>query len=225
MPWSLYTLASEQKEQSSFVGGRPRLPGDLLWPACAMCLSKQTFFFQFAVPKGEFWEGNTVAVFACTACVHADYLIPPMLKGPLGGADIPENFLKEYQINFSFVVFPTDQGSERTDGGASVQFYEIEMKKDDAPGNFGKLGGSPDWLLEDESPKTYNGRVPMKFLMEMSPNVVFRRTIHSKPQMELDLRGNPSPSPLDYYQLFLGNALYLFGTDGGRPEVYALTQV
>jgi hypothetical protein len=225
MPWSLHTLASEQKEQFSFLGGRPRLPADCLWPVCDLCHSQQTFFFQLAVPNGEFWEGNTVAAFACTKCAHEDYLIPPMLPRPLKGADIPENFLEEYQRNFSFMVFPTKHGVDRTDHNASVQFSEIQMKREDETGNFGKLGGSPDWLLEDESPKTYSGKIPMKFLVEIAPNVVFRRTVHSEPQVELDLLGNPSPSPLDCYQLFLGNALYLFGTDGGRPEVYALTQV
>jgi len=148
-----------------------------------------------------------------------------MLGSKLLGADIPGGFLARYQRNFAFIIFPTDRGQIVSGYDESILFSEIELEEGDAIGSFGKLGGTPDWVLENESPATYGGSHQMKFLLEVSPNFQFKMTANADPQIELGIMGDPEPSPLDYYQLFIGNALYLFGTNSGDQAVYAITQV
>ena len=65
----------------------------------------------------------------------------------------------------------------------------------------------------------------MEFLAEIKPNIQFQVEENAPPQIEMDLFGKPSASPLNYYQLFLGNAIYLFGTIRNKQLVYAITQV
>jgi len=176
------------------------------------------------MPKGAVWEGSTLSVYQCTRCADENHIIPKMLHSGLAGADIPAGFLND-QPNFSFVVFPTDQGEIVSAYNETILFSEIQFVEANVVGSFGKLGGKPDWMLDDESPATYEGSMQMAFLMEVIPNFEFKMTNNAEPQIELNIMGDPSPSPLDYYQLFIGNALYLFGSRSGQRAVYAITQV
>lgn len=224
MTWRLQHKPGHQSEQLSFIGGKPRLPVGKVVPCCQLCGSPQTFFFQVAMPEGAAWEGSTLSVYQCTRCADEDHLIPEMLHSGLTGADIPEGFLNK-QPNFTFVVFPTDQGAIVSEYEKSILFSEIQFVEGNTAGSFGKLGGMPDWILDDESPATYGGNVQMVFLLELTPGFRFEITSNAEPQIELDLAGEPSPSPLNYYQLFIGNALYFFGTSSGDKAVYAITQI
>ncbi|MFS0724816.1 hypothetical protein [Paenibacillus sp. 1P07SE] len=223
--------AGEQRESDlSFVGGCPRIPASAEPPACGLCGAPMTFFFQVAFPRDHVWSGLTVAVFACTACADESLLIPEMLPGQLHGADIPEGFLVAYQRNFRFLVFPTEEGRLRQDIPARLVFRPWTLEP--AAGMRGtmasKAGGDPDWLLDDESPRSYAKSVVMVFLMQLEEGLTFEKLPAAPPQIILGLTGEPEPSPDPYYQLFLGNALYLFGTkrgEGVEPLVYALTQV
>lgn len=176
------------------------------------------------MPEGAVWEGSTISVYQCTRCADENHLIPKMLHSGLAGADIPAGFLND-QPNFSFVVFPTDQGEIVSSYDKTIRFAEIQFVEGNAVGSFGKLGGQPDWMLDDECPSTYGGSVPMAFLIQVTPNFEFKMTGAAEPQIELNIMGDPSPSPLDYYQLFISNALYLFGPTSGQRVVYAITQV
>jgi len=225
MSLSLESKLSKQSGQLSFIGGKPRLPVGKSIPSCKLCGASQTFFFQLAMPQGLIWEGSTLAVYQCTKCVDENHLIPEMVVTGLSGANIPAGFLEQYQKNFAFVVFPTNDGAVVSDYKESISFSEIQFIKGAAVGSFGKLGGEPNWLLEDESPSTYGENVQLVFLLEIVPNFPFKIIRNASPQMELDIMGEPSPSPLDYYQLFIGNALYLFGTSSGNKAVYAITQI
>jgi hypothetical protein len=217
-------LASQRVDQQSFIGGKPKLPPSASIPSCELCGSTLTFMFQIAFPDGENWSGRTLALFLCAACADENYLIPEMLSSGLRDADIPKGFLTDYQRNFAFLVFPSDEGTILTSYVEAVAYSEIEMHKGDALGTFGKLGGPPNWVLEDESPATYAGTSRLLFLLQLAPDLHFETVSSARPQIELDLTGQPVTSPLGYYQLFLGNALYLFGTDGCEPLVYAITQ-
>lgn len=223
--WGLQQVVGNQSDQLSFIGGKPRLPSGTKVPTCKLCGSTQTFFFQVAMPKGSIWDGLTLAVYQCTKCADESHLIPEMLESRLAGADIPSGFLTQYQRNFSFVIFPTDQGEIVDSYDEPISFSEIQLVEGDSVGSFGKLEGKPNWVLEDESPATYGGNVQMKFLLEVVPNFQFKMYAAAEPQIELGIMGDPEPSPLDYYQLFIGNALYLFGTSSGDRAVYAVTQV
>jgi hypothetical protein len=209
-----------------FIGGRPRLPPNGPIPSCGLCKAEQTFFFQVAFPEDHEWAGLSLATFACTSCADENHLIPPMLKGRRRKAiDIPEGFLESYQVNFRFRVFETaksvPQGYDER-----VAFHRWLLQPAQAAGAGTKLGGTPDWLQDDEAPATYAGRTPMVFLMQIERGFEFPLVPGAPPQMELALDGTPEPAERPYYQLFIGNAIYLFGTqDRSQPLVYAITQV
>ena len=209
----------------SFIGGQPRIPADEPWPACGLCGSPLTFFFQIDFPARHPWEGKTLAVFACTACAVRGSLIPPMLEGQLKQADIPEGFLTEYQSNFRLLVFDSARSSIRWDHAGPIKFRALVSE----PGtrHFVFLaGGSPVWLLEDESPRSYAGSIPMLFLLQLHEGFVFETVAGAPAQMEVAWGGKGQrASTRGGYRLFLGNAVYFFGTQDGESLVYAVTQV
>jgi hypothetical protein len=88
------------------------------------------------------------------------------------------------------------------------------------------MGGGPNWLSDEETPATYAQKVPMVFLMQLVPGFAFETTEHAPKQVELGLDGKPKSSARAHYELFLSNALYLYGTqDDALRLVYAITQV
>lgn len=212
-----------QNEETSFFGGKPRLPLKEAIPTCKLCGSKQTFFFQVAIPEAHELNGMSVACFSCTKCVDENYLIPEMINSELKGADIPSGFLDSYQRNFSFLVFDTDEGVLNTTYEESLEFKALEMSDKASSKSVGQIGGEAKWLLDDESPSSYEG-ASLKFLLQLNQGLEFKKTDGAEPQMELNIFGEPEASPLDHYQLFLGNALYLFATNKDK-KVYAITQV
>ncbi|MBO0995891.1 hypothetical protein [Bacillus sp. SD088] len=218
---------SQQKESDhSFIGGQPRLPEDRPIPHCQLCGAEQTLFFQVAFPEGHLWEGLTMAVFHCTSCAHEGERIPEILPVPLKGANIPKGFLESYQRNFKIEIFATKEGVIRRDYQENIQFkrWILEAVNGDPEAN--KVGGKPNWLLEDEAPATYDGKVPMFFLMQLMEDFQFELVEDAPPQMQIGLRGDPEPSQERYYELFLANQLYFFGTEEkSDPLVYVLTQI
>ena len=219
--------ASQSPQDDSFVGGLPKLPQGEGIPRCKLCGAEESFFFQVAIPKGNAWGGLSLAVFACTSCADENQLIPQMLPGPLSGADIPSGFLESYQTNFQFLIFETTWASPYEKYQEKLKFQPLRLEKASNPDiDENKIGGNPNWLLDDESPKTYGGDTPMFFLLQLLQGFQFEIGKSAPRQIELGLDGSPQPSPLDYYQLFNGNKIFLFGTeDRVRPLVYALTQV
>ncbi len=226
MSWSLNYLKSKQiVEHNSFIGGKPKIPLEKMIPNCSLCGSSQTFMFQVAFPDKSCWEGKSLAMFFCTSCADEDYFIPEMLNSKLKNVDIPLNFLTKYQKNFSFITFSTEQGILKQDYEEKVKFHMLEIEPSTTIGNFGKIEGEPDWILEDESPKSYNSIYEMYFLFEIIPNFQFPICQSAPKQIELNLSGEPEQSRLDYYELFLGNGIYFFGTKTEEPLIYTLTQV
>lgn len=223
----LVTNASQTGGESSFVGGLPRLPVDMAIPVCGFCGAVQSFFFQVAFPRGHAWAGLSVATFACTGCVDKDHLIPEMVSGRLRDAEPATSFLRDYQRNFRFVVFASETGVLRSDYAERVRFRPIELASNVLPGSstLGLLGGSPVWLMEDEYPRSIGpGEEPI-FLCQLFEGGRFELVPDAPRQMELAIDGSPARSPDDCYDLFLGNALYLFGAPARTTDaIYALTQ-
>lgn len=225
--WQLILEGNAQTaDDDCFVGGRPKLPPAHRLPTCNMCGALQTFFFQIAFPDAHMWTGFTLAVFACTSCARERYRIPEMLRCPLPGADISSQFLTRYQRNFRFEVFETQRGRGVSDYEERIRFRQVRLSESHNATSIGHVGGTPVWLLEDESPQSVDSKIPMRFLLQIEPGVRFETVADAPPQMEVGLTGAPTPSPYDYYELFLGNAIYLFGTDDRSLHlVYALTQI
>lgn len=216
----------QRLEDTTFMGGRARLPPAMALPTCRLCGARLTLFFQVAFPPGHAWEGLSLATFACTACEHDEHLIPELLEAPKG-ADVPSRFLRSSQKNFRFLVFPTTQATAlRTDERPGVRFAQWELVRARSPRQLGsKVGGVPNWLLEDESPGRCDGRWPMTFLLQLEEELRFPRAPGTPAPVRRNLVGDVLP-PRSHYELFLGNRVYLFGTVGRRvPLVYAITQV
>ncbi|MFF2445494.1 hypothetical protein ACFVSW_00215 [Neobacillus sp. NPDC058068] len=221
---------SNQKQMEgdlSFIGGHPCIPASMEIPVCQLCGAEQTFFFQVAFPEEHIWHGFSMAVFACTSCAHEEYLIPEMLQDTLRGVDIPEGFLEDYQKNFKCNIFETKKGVYRDSYQEKIQFKRWKQTSTSEPKIANnKLGGQPNWLLGDETPATYKISVPMLFLMQLMEDIKFEIVQDAPPQIRLGLRGNPEPSKHHYYELFLANNIYFFGTkERLKPLVYVLTQI
>lgn len=214
----------EQKEsESSFVGGVPVLPKGWSVPSCELCSRDQTFFVLLTFPEGHAWAGQSVAMFACTSCADESFLIPEMLAVPLLGADVPGDFVDAYQRNFRFLVFPRNDAQMVSGYDERIAFRALEFT-DVLGGSIGQVGGTPRWVMGDESPQSVAGGAAT-FLFQLFPGVEFEVTSSAPPQVELGLDGTPEPSPDRVYRLFLSNALYLWGGKDPAGGVYALTQV
>ena len=223
------TIGDEQAEHElCFVGGQPSMPDEMPLPSCGLCGNQQTFFFQVAFPTESPWAGLSLATFECTSCAHEDHLIPRLLT-PLVGADVPKGFLDDYQVNFRFLVFPTRSAVRRTDYKSRVAYREWSLVRpiEQCFGGF-KIGGQPTWELEDETPAVYAGSVQFAFLLQVPVDFHFETVHGAPPQVRLD----PTPTTPNgeqltenYYELFVANALYLFGTTGTTDRlVYAVVQ-
>ncbi len=223
--WTISKRNEPQDGQQSYIGGKPSLPQGVTLPVCKLCGQAETLMFQVAFPSDANWSGRTLSCFACMRCADERFLVPEMLDNHRHGCDIPAGFLTSYQRNFAFLVFSTDDARIVEGYDEQVAFTALEIQSGSTSGDIGRIGGTPNWVLEDESPATYDSTTRMEFLMELVPGIQFSTVDGAPPQTELDIFGSPSPSPLEYYQLFLGNATYLFGTSAGDPLVYALTQV
>jgi|CXWL01.1.fsa_nt_gi hypothetical protein len=226
--WVLSASPQSGHRAESRIGGPPRLPAAEPAPHCGLCGALETCFFSVAFPSEHGWAGRSLTVFACTSCADENYFIPEMLNGPLAGAVIPAGFLASYQRNFRLFVFPTCEGTDRTDIEARIEPLELTFEEAGAGAEltgFGWVGGAPRWLLDDEAPASYEGVGEMLFLLQITPGLTFPRASGAPDQVTLGLDGKPRPSGTDSYQLFLGNAVYFFGTATGEPAVYALTQI
>lgn len=215
-----------QSDQTSFIGGKPRLPKNEIIPHCKLCGAEQTFFFQMAFTDSMLWNGNSMAIFACTSCQSDDYLIPKMLSSVLKDADIPEGFLSEYQKNFAIIIFPTEDGEIVESYQERIKFGSITKSPGGELGSFGFIGQKPIWVMSDETPATYAGKANMGFLFQISEEYEF--LIHGgvKGQIECDFfaENKLQESQDGFYTLFLGNSLYFFGTEDGPKLTYILTQ-
>jgi hypothetical protein len=214
----------QDPDDTSFVGGVPRIPSRLAIPQCGLCGAEETFFFQLAFPADHEWGELSVAVFHCTSCPTKDSTIPPMVKPPLKGAPLPAAFLVDYQINFHFPVFLTTTGRIRTSYRERIRFKRWTLVQTaDSASIISKVGGEPVWLLEDESPGLYADRSPMVFLFQLEEGLVFETIAGAPPQASPYTWPGERPNP--FYRFCNGNEVYAFGTqDRTNPLVYVLTQ-
>lgn len=226
--WKLLLSGSKQDqtdEDITFIGGLPCIPLGFNLPACSSCGSEQSFFLQVGFPELHPWAGRSLSVFACTSCQDEAHVIPEMLSGELHGAIVPDGFLERYQVNFQFLVFDTGMGMLRHDYVPRVVFRRRRLAPTDAPTVQTKVGGTPSWMLEDESPGSYRGD-PTVFLMQVGSDTTFEIPLEAPRQAKISLDPSlPAIRRESNYRLFLGNGLYFFGDAKRRKDVYVVTQV
>lgn len=232
-----YEEDEEQRpEDTSFIGGVPRLPADVELPHCAFCGALQSFIFQVAFPSDHVWAGYTLAFFYCTNCEYPDdHILIPMLNKREGKTlDIPANFFEEQQMHLRILVFPTEQGQPRPDYKPRVRFFRWNMLPvtDDYPDFAGdmarpclnRIGGHPLWIRYENAPTTYAGAVPMHFLMQIKDGFWFKTLPDAPPQMA-DEQIDGLSSLKGEYILFLLSGVYFFGPpDPDQRLVYVVIQ-
>lgn len=217
----------KQLTEKTFLGGKPYLPANEIIPVCELCSYQLTFFLQVTFPDLHEWNGLTLSLFACTNCHDDNYLIPEMLTLRLQGVVIPDGFLKNYQKNFRVIVFNHNVGVLRKDYEEKIKFKPIHITDSKlSETRKHKLGGEPDWLLEDESPSEYHGN-EMFFLLQIPEEYKFEILPNARGQIKYSYFKNTFiESDKPHYDLFLGNNLYFFGSrDKSNPEVYIITQI
>ncbi len=177
------------------------------------------FFFQVVLPAGRRWQGALVAVFQCVSCCSEDSLIPEMPDVSLSGASIPPGFLTRYQSNFRLVVAEATTGRVRNDYRPLVEDAPID------PGAW-RIAAEPQWLLDDETPASYESFSDPVFLFQVPRGMSFPMSPGAPLQKTLDLEGQLVDADRHHYELFLGNAVYFFGFGPPAAErVYVITQV
>ena len=212
-------MSTENAAVLSFIGGRPFLPPEAEIPACAVCSAHMCFFFQIAFPVGHAWEGSLLGMFHCVSCSSESTLVPAMLSGPLRSAEIPQGFLTAYQTNFRIVVADVTSTKVRTDYAPLIEHTRISLAS-------WRVGRRPKWLLEDETPGSYESHNEPTFLFQVPQGMTFPTRPGAPLQKTIDLEGQVVDDDRPYYELFLGNAIYAFGFGTPSAErVYVVTQV
>lgn len=132
-----------------------------------------------------------------------------------------------YQKNFKIEVFETADGAIKNDYKEKVKFKKITLIEEMDKELFNnKIGGSPNWVADDETPGSCDKTEPMIFLMQLLEDFNFEKLPDAPSQIKLSLTKKQEPSNNDYYELFLGNNIYFFGTASvDSPLVSILTQV
>ncbi|BBN52118.1 hypothetical protein TRE132_02430 [Pseudomonas chlororaphis subsp. aurantiaca] len=92
----MYINKITEAESASYIGGKPALPHGMSIPKSPNG-SLMSFYFTLQLPEAHSLHGYTLSVFAATDDFNEDYTIPEMLKIPLLGAIIPDNFLSDSQ--------------------------------------------------------------------------------------------------------------------------------
>lgn len=225
----LRTYSVVQSElNTSFCGGKPKLPMHVALPHCKICGNAMTFFFQVKFPDSHPWASDSCAVFSCMDCVDRNYFIPPMVSGQLRRASIPSGFLDSYQQNFAVYVFSDDDAVVRNDYTKdTIQFERWEIIASigsSAEESF--VGGKPIWLEEDETPEVYGETTKLCFLLQIAGRFEFPTAADSPGQLTLGRSGKPMRSQDNFYNLFIGNQIYFFGTlnQTSDKKVYIITQ-
>lgn len=204
---------------SSHIGGRPFMDVGTEVPSCTICSTRMCFFFQILMPADHRWSDSVVAVFHCVNCCSEESLIPEMLSDPLKGAAIPQGFLKRYQSNFRIVVADRTNGEYRREYDPMIQSSPIDS-------SLWRVGGEPEWVLDDETPASYGAHLDPVFLFQVPSGMLFPTCATAPPQKTLDLESRMVDADGGNYELFLGNMLYLFGFGAPASDhVYVVTQV
>ncbi|MCR4268986.1 hypothetical protein [Nitratireductor sp. ZSWI3] len=180
-----------------------------------------TFFFQLKIPSFHKSYGKTISMFCATDYIN-DQMHIPKLPNPLKGASLTEDFFNDYQSFFKIYVF-----DDRVDLNLYHQyedvlaFHELKFQEEVREGQriFGEISEAPNWILDDETPKEYNGRADaIDFLFQVKEEYYFEKTHNAPRQKVIDYSRNDNgymDSFSDEYTLFTSNELYFFLAGGG----------
>ena len=174
----LLTLAGPVADDApgSRTGGIPLVPADFTWPVCARCQGAMRFIAQVDLDE------TMLSIFMCDndpgTCESWD---------PASGANEAHLFDR---TGLTVAAVP-ETGVTRLD--ATDRITSTTMSADDyydareqwaqstgRPENevLGKLGGAPDWIQSDETPRCTSCGNPMTFAVELEEGPDFRTAIN-----------------------------------------------
>lgn len=156
----------ENLKSKSFDGGKPWLTKETEIPKCELCSQCMPFYFQLSLEE-DWLRGKTFSLFSSTNCHEDDYVIPKMLTVELKDAVITKDFLTNYQKKFRLFIFNTDKAVLQENYEEKIIYKEMIFVELTKPlKKYHIIGGDPCLILEDESPKEYEGKV-IEFFMQL----------------------------------------------------------
>lgn len=188
-----------------------------------MCGAQLTFYLQVRLPW--FACDSIVALFQCTACIDEQSAVPEMLAfAPGRSLDVPRAFLERYQTNFRLLRLLPGEVELRDPIPRTIR--PCLLAATTGRQWIVSTGGQPEWLQDDETPASLDGRtVHWKLLFQMRGEIEFPRDAGAPGQMEADyISSIPRESEMDFYRCFLGNAVYVFGLEDQPDLLYVTTQ-
>lgn len=214
----------QKAEENTYIGGKPKIPPEIVIPKCSMCDNELTFMFQIEFPPEHEWYGKSLAVFFCTKNFHDEYCIPEFPHVPdLYGVEVTSDFLKQYERNFKVIVFDSDKGQIREDYEEKVAYkslYIASKNCEDLNSDF-VLGGEPTWIMGmDETPHSIDGK-ELTLLLQVKEDYLFQTVPLAPPQVTS--MGRPRND--SNYKLFVSDRIYFWGVkDKSIPLVYISVQ-
>ena len=214
--------------EKSYVGGLPMLPRELELPIFEKTKKAMTFFFQIEMPEDHQWAGHIISVFSATDYVDDDSFIPK-LPDPLAGANLTSEFFQDYEEFFRIFVFPSNVAAKRDEYQKKIAFRRLSFSDSMPIGmiRFGQISQTPEWILDDETPRSFNGEASaITFLFQSDVDYEFDKLNIAPSQKVMDYSGSGGliDSDSDKYVLFTSNELYFFGVATPERRVYVVPQ-
>ncbi len=221
---------AQRGDELSHVGGRPLLPVGTPIPTCSATGTEMTFFFQLHLARSAQFESRVVSFFAVTDHVD-DGAYLPKLPGSLPGAVLDSSFFAKVPSFYRIFCFDPTRAARVSAYRETVKYRRLRFDEPHGEGGvmFGHVGGAPDWILDDEAPYSFNGLASsVEFLFQTELDYEFETVPGAPRQQEQDYSvggGGSCDSLLDTYDLFVANALYVFGLrDGAEERIYVVPQ-
>ncbi|WP_039967586.1 hypothetical protein [Pseudomonas chlororaphis] len=220
----MYINKITEAESASYIGGKPAISQGISIPKSPNG-SLMSFYFTLQFPEAHSLHGYTLSVFAATDDFNEDYTIPEMLKIPLLGAIIPDNFLSDSQKYFATLLFRNEEKTYASDYPTRIAMTPLAFSHSKGSDVFGWAGDKPKWLMGDETPAQYKG-MALDFLFQVHGEQSFPIIDTAPAQQEMDIFGKSKPRIKRNYTLFNQNEIYFFGsrTEDVDDRVYIITQ-
>ncbi len=220
----MYINKITEAESASYIGGKPAISQGISIPKSPNG-SLMSFYFTLQFPEAHSLHGYTLSVFAATDDFNEDYTIPEMLKIPLLGAIIPDNFLSDSQKYFATLLFRNEEKTYASDYPTRIAMTPLAFSHSKGSDVFGWAGDKPKWLMGDETPAQYKG-MALDFLFQVHGEQSFPIIDTAPAQQEMDIFGKSKPRIKRNYTLFNQNEIYFFAsrTEDVDDRVYIITQ-
>ncbi|MCU7251612.1 hypothetical protein [Pseudomonas koreensis] len=210
-------------ETDSYIGGLPVVPKGTSLPKSESGIPL-TFFFTVKLPKNHKFFGYTLSFFSATGEFDENLSIPEMITTELKNAIIPSGFLKQYQKLFKVFFFKSETATTLEEV-SNIKLQHLDFSDQETGDVFGWAGTSPKWVLEDESPSSYEGQ-PISFLLQVKNEQTFEILDTAPPQKEINIFGGEKDRKKRNYFFFNENEVFFFGRPSEKPDdnVYIITQ-